>query len=213
MWHSHAFVFTPSHLVLLASDKLSQPGWEAADRNDTQAVRPCRAKGSRAETPELAPIRTDTCSHLKCGPENNTAVLACLHTTAKEDYLWSCYTASTSGLTFFPLAWESLSHAPLSGVVRVKFPSIQRAPLCKTAVKWNTSVPCLQDSWLWRINNLTSCREELLFLCPAMSTINVRKTFSPVNPGFQSQASFFIVKIASFLVLCNYLRIKIETDG
>lgn len=153
------------------------------------------------------------CSRLKCGPENNIAVLACLHTTTKEDYLWSCYTASTSGLTFFLLAWESLSYGPLSGVVRVKFPSIQRAPLCKTAVKWNTSVHSLQDSWLWRMNNLSSLREELLFLCPAMSAISVRKTFSPVNPGFQSQASFFIVKTASFLLLCNYLHIKIETDG
>ena len=158
-------------------------------------------------------ISTDMCSRLEYGPENNIAVLACLHTTAKEDYLWSCYTASTSGLTFFPLAWESLSHASLSGVVRVKFPSIQRAPLCKTAVKWNTSVHSLQDSWLWRMNNLSSRREELLFLCPTMSTISIRKNFSPVNPGFQSQASFCIVKIASFLVLCHYLHIKIEADG
>lgn len=153
------------------------------------------------------------CGHLKCGPENNIAVLACLHTTAKEDYLWSCYTASTSGLTFFPLAWESLSHAPLSGVARVKFPSIERAPLCKTAVKWNTSVHSLQDSWLRRMNNLSSRREELLVLCPTTGAISVCKTFPPVNPGFQAQASFFIVKIASFLVLCNYLHIKIEADG
>lgn len=158
-------------------------------------------------------ISTDMCSHLKRGLENNIAVLACLHTTAKEDYHWSCYTASTSGLTFLPLAWEPLAHAPLSGVARVKFPSIQRAPLCKTAVEWNTSVHSLQDGWLWRMNNLSSRREELLFLCPAMSTINVCKTFSPVNPGSQSQASFFIVEIALFLVLCNYLHIKIETDG
>jgi len=158
-------------------------------------------------------ISTDPCSCLTCGPENIIAVLACLHTTAEEVYLWSCYTASTSGLTFFPLDCESLSHAPLSGVVRVKFPSIQRAPLYKTAVKWNTSVHSLQDSWLWRMHNLSSHREELLFLCPTMSTISIRENFSPINPGFQSQASFFIVKIASFLVVFNYRHIKIETDG
>lgn len=71
----------------------------------------------------------------------------------------------------------------------------------------------LHDSWLWRMNNLSSCWEKLLFLCPTTSTISVCKTFSPVNPAFQSQASFFIVKIALSLVLCNYLHIKIEANG
>lgn len=39
-----------------------------------------------------------------------------------------------------------------------------------------------------------------MVLCPIMSTVSICKTFSPVNPGFQSQNSFFIVKIALFLV-------------
>lgn len=36
-------------------------------------------------------------------------------------------------------------------------------------------------------------------LCPIMSTISICKIFSPVKPGFQSQNSFFIGKIALFL--------------
>lgn len=113
----------------------------------------------------------------------------------------------------FPISCEALGHAPLSGVVRVKFPSVQRAPLCKTAVKWNMSVCSPQDSLLWRMNSLSSHREELLVLCPTVSTISIHRTFSPVNPGFQSQTSFVVVKIVSFLVLCNDLHIKTETDG
>lgn len=105
MSDSLGYVLTLSDLVLLPSNKLPEPGWEAADCNGTLAVQPCWAKDSWVEAPKLLLIYADIYNHLKCGPENNIAVLACLQASAKEDYLWSCYTASISGLTFFPFAW------------------------------------------------------------------------------------------------------------